>query len=162
VMRWRPAVPMCVFHASLKDDIYEGYYIPKGSLVIPNILAMNHDVGTYGPNPDDFKPERFLNEDSTHKESPPDTKDEGHYSFGFGRRICPGRHLATNALFTFAIVLWAMHLETAKDAQGKEIVPSTDDEGSGVISRAPKFSVSSRPRFPEVPEILKMAREDWA
>ncbi|ESK89474.1 cytochrome p450 [Moniliophthora roreri MCA 2997] len=161
VIRWRPAAPMGVFHASLEDDIYEGYYIPKGSIVISNILAMNHDVETYGPNPDEFKPERFLNENGTHKESPPDTKDEGHYSFGFGRRICPGRHLATNALFTFAIVLWAMHLEPIKDAQGKEIVPSTDDQGSSIVSRAPKFSVSSRPRFPEVPEILKMAKEDW-
>ncbi|ESK89478.1 cytochrome p450 [Moniliophthora roreri MCA 2997] len=160
-LRWRPAPPMGVFHMSLEDDIYEGYHISKGSLVIPNILAMNHDMMTYGPNPDEFRPERFLNDDGTHKESPPDTKDEGHYTFGFGHRICPGRHLATNALFTFAIVLWAMHLEPGKDAQGNETVLSTDDETSGIISRAPSYSISSKPRFPGALEILRSAKEDW-
>ncbi|EEB91183.1 hypothetical protein MPER_10497, partial [Moniliophthora perniciosa FA553] len=84
-LRWRSPAPMGVFHASLEDDIYEGYFIPKNSYVIPNILAMNHDIATYGSDPDEFRPERFINDDGTHKPSPPDTKDEGHFSFGFGR-----------------------------------------------------------------------------
>ncbi|ESK88109.1 cytochrome p450 [Moniliophthora roreri MCA 2997] len=88
-LRWRSPAPMGVFHASLEDDVYEGYFIPKNSYVIPNILAMNHDAATYGPDPDEFRPERFLNDDGTHKPSPPDTKDEGHFSFGFGRRQVP-------------------------------------------------------------------------
>ncbi|ESK84350.1 cytochrome p450 [Moniliophthora roreri MCA 2997] len=158
VMRWRPAVPMGVLHASLRDDFYEGYYIPKGSLVIPNVLAMNHDEATYGPNPDEFRPERFLNEDGTHKLSPPDTKDEGHYTFGFGHRICPGRHIAFNALFTFVVTLWAMHLEAGKYSDGI----SLEDEESGISSRARKFSVSTRARFPEASEMLKLAKEEWA
>ncbi|ESK84353.1 cytochrome p450 [Moniliophthora roreri MCA 2997] len=158
VMRWRPAPPMGILHASLEDDFYEGYYIPKGSLVIPNVLAMNHDEATYGPNPDEFRPERFLNEDGTHKLSPPDTKDEGHYTFGFGYRICPGRHLAFNALFTFAVTLWAMHLEAGEDSDGI----STEDEESGISSRARKFSVSTKARFPEALEILNLAKEEWA
>ncbi|ESK80857.1 cytochrome p450 [Moniliophthora roreri MCA 2997] len=118
---------------------------------------MNHDEEIYGSNPDEFRPERFLNEDGTHKPSPPDTKDEGHHTFGFGRRICPGRHLAFNALFTFSIVLWAMHLEAGKD--GDAI--STDDEASEITSRPRKFSVSTRPRFPEASEMLKLAKEEW-
>ncbi|ESK84421.1 cytochrome p450 [Moniliophthora roreri MCA 2997] len=158
VMRWRPAPPMGVLHATLEDDIYEGYYIPKGCIIIPNVLAMNHDETTYGPNPDEFRPERFLNEDGTHKPSPPDTKNEGHYTFGFGHRICPGRHLAFNALFTFAVTLWAMHLEAGKDSDGI----STEDEETGISSRARKFSVSSKARFPEALEMLKLAKEEWA
>ncbi|EEB93325.1 hypothetical protein MPER_08034 [Moniliophthora perniciosa FA553] len=94
---------------------------------------MNHDTTIYGQDPDEFRPERFLNDDGTHKESPSDTKDEGHHTFGFGHRICPGRHLATNALSTFAIILWAMHLEPGKDTQRNETVLSTDDEASGII-----------------------------
>ncbi|KAK7041600.1 hypothetical protein VNI00_009188 [Paramarasmius palmivorus] len=157
VLRWRPPAPMGVFHASKEDDIYEGYYIPKGTLIIPNILSMNHDIETYGPNTDKFCPERFLNEDGTHKLSPPDTKDEGHYSFGFGRRVCPGRHLAINALHTFAIVLWAMHLESGKPGD----IINTNDEGTGILSRAPRFTLSSKPRFPEALDLLKLANEDW-
>ncbi|KAI3608805.1 cytochrome p450 [Moniliophthora roreri] len=157
VLRWRPASPMGVLHATLEDDIYEGYYIPKGCLVIPNVLAMNHDEETYGPKPNEFRPERFLNEDGTLKSSPPDTKDEGHYTFGFGHRICPGRHIANNAVFTFAILLWAMHLEPGKDSNRL----SLEDEETGNSSRARKFSVSTKARFPEALEMLKLAKEEW-
>lgn len=31
VMRWRPAVPLSVAHGSTVDDIYKGYFIPKGA-----------------------------------------------------------------------------------------------------------------------------------
>uniref|UniRef100_A0A0W0F1D1 Cytochrome p450 n=2 Tax=Moniliophthora roreri TaxID=221103 RepID=A0A0W0F1D1_MONRR len=158
VLRWRPASPMGVLHAALEDDVYEGYYIPKGCIVFPNVLAMNHDEATYGPNTNEFRPERFLNEDGMLKPSPPGTKDEGHYTFGFGHRICPGRHIANNSLFTFAILLWAMHLEPGKDSD--EI--SIEDEESGNSSRAHRFSVSTKARFPEASEMLKLAKEEWA
>ncbi|ESK83160.1 cytochrome p450 [Moniliophthora roreri MCA 2997] len=155
-LRWRPPAPMSIFHASLEDDTYEGYFIPKNSYVIPNVLAMNHDAETYGPNPEEFRPERFLNDDGTHTVSPPDTKNEGHYSFGFGRRICPGRHLAFNALLTFAIVLWSTHLKPEDESP-----LNTDDEGTGVLSRPPPYKISSAPRFPEAQELLKLAKEEW-
>ncbi|KAF8592851.1 cytochrome P450 [Ceratobasidium sp. AG-I] len=37
LMRWRTVTPLGVPHASIKDDVYKGYYIPKGSIVIGNI-----------------------------------------------------------------------------------------------------------------------------
>uniref|UniRef100_A0A0W0F733 Cytochrome p450 n=1 Tax=Moniliophthora roreri TaxID=221103 RepID=A0A0W0F733_MONRR len=96
---------------------------------------MNHDPATYGQDPDVFRPERFLNEDGTHKEPPPDTKDEGHYSFGFGRRICPGRHLASNIVLSFAIVLWAAKLEPGNDVHGNEApINISNDQGTGFQS----------------------------
>ena len=41
VLRWHPIVPMAQPHSSVKDDIYEGYFIPKGSLFIPNIWSVD-------------------------------------------------------------------------------------------------------------------------
>ena len=32
VMRWRPVVPLSVAHAGTSDDVYKGYYIPKGAI----------------------------------------------------------------------------------------------------------------------------------
>ncbi len=37
LLRWRSVVPTCVPHRSIEDDEYNGYLIPKGSIVIPNI-----------------------------------------------------------------------------------------------------------------------------
>jgi cytochrome P450 len=37
VLRWHPVVPMGVPHMSTVDDMYDGYFIPKGSLLMPNI-----------------------------------------------------------------------------------------------------------------------------
>lgn len=34
VMRWRPVAPLGVPHACNEDDIFEGYFIPKG---MPNL-----------------------------------------------------------------------------------------------------------------------------
>lgn len=36
-MRWRPAMPMGVAHTTTADDMYEGYYIPKGNNYIQSM-----------------------------------------------------------------------------------------------------------------------------
>jgi cytochrome P450 len=55
--------------------------------------AIVHDPVMY-PEPDSFKPERFINSDGTLREDPVLISP-----FGFGKRICPGRHLADATLF---------------------------------------------------------------
>ena len=37
LLRWHPAVPMGVPYRVLADDEYNGYYIPKGSIILPNM-----------------------------------------------------------------------------------------------------------------------------
>jgi cytochrome P450 len=37
VLRWHPVAPMGIPHASSEDDTWEGHFIPKGSLLMPNI-----------------------------------------------------------------------------------------------------------------------------
>jgi cytochrome P450 len=82
-----------------EDDIHDGYYIPKGSLIIPNIWLVHrpvtstestnvlkcgrfmlNDPQTYA-NPLEFNPERFLSKDGKEPETDPRT-----LCFGFGRR----------------------------------------------------------------------------
>lgn len=45
---------------------------------------MNHDPAVF-PEPDEFRPERHLDESGNPKEIP-DTHGEGHLSYGTGRR----------------------------------------------------------------------------
>jgi cytochrome P450 len=37
VYRWGSVGPAGLAHRSMQDDFFEGYWIPKGSFVIPNI-----------------------------------------------------------------------------------------------------------------------------
>lgn len=37
VLRWHPVAPMGLPHTSTVEDLFEGYLIPKGSMVIANI-----------------------------------------------------------------------------------------------------------------------------
>ena len=34
--RWHPVVPLGIPHKSFEDDVYDGYHIPAGTVLIPN------------------------------------------------------------------------------------------------------------------------------
>ncbi len=74
------------------------------------------------PDPDTFVPERWLNEDGSLR---PDMRDAELSAFGFGRRICPGRHLAAASIWIgIASVLSIFDLEKPRDVNGNIIEPS--------------------------------------
>jgi hypothetical protein len=58
-IRWRQAVPSGVPHLTTEDDVYEGYFIPKGSIVHANHFAISRDQDMY-PDAAEFHPERWL------------------------------------------------------------------------------------------------------
>jgi cytochrome P450 len=120
LLRWRPIVPLITPHRSTEDDWYEGMFLPKGTICFANAWHMNRDPDIFGKNTEDFDPARYLD---AHGEMAPDLsehKKDGHFSYGFGSRICVGRHMADNSLFiNIAILLWAMNFERKKDASGR-------------------------------------------
>lgn len=136
ILRIRPvAVLGGTPHANSESDTYRGYYIPKGTNILSNSWAINLNPRYY-PNPHHFNPLRFLPDSvppssleylpKSYVESTPQEKGEphpskdGHSSFGWGRRICPGAGLARNSLFiAVAKMLWAF-----------DILPYTEADGS--------------------------------
>ena len=128
VMRWRTSLPLAIPHTSDEDDWYEGMFIPKGSMLVANILSCNQDPTVYGGDSRTFKPERHLDEQGQLGPAPPATKNHGHVSFGFGRRNCVGKYVADDMLFiATAILLWAFNFSNARDEKGVEI--DVDVEG---------------------------------
>ncbi|KAG5722533.1 O-methylsterigmatocystin oxidoreductase [Termitomyces sp. T112] len=147
VMRWHPVLPLGVSHAALKDDIYNGYFIPKGTTVISNIWAMTHDEKKY-PQPDLFLPERFLDRDGKLN------KDDTILGFGFGRRICPGRHMASSTVWlVIAATLATFDIRKAKDERGNEI-PVDGDYSDGLVSHKHPFLCSITPRSEVARELI--------
>ncbi|KAF5368854.1 hypothetical protein D9758_002851 [Tetrapyrgos nigripes] len=159
LQRWRPVIPLGVPHALIEDDYYEGYLIPKGTIAVANVWSLNHDPEIYGPDADQFRPERHLDENGFLK----DPKDDGHFTFGFGQRVCVGRYVANNFLFiTCAMVLWAMRIEPVKDAQGNGILPDPDDfhNLNGIILRPSHFDFAASVRFEDADSLIQQARDE--
>ena len=89
VFRWSPITPLGVPHVARQDDYYDGHFISKGTMVFGNIWALLRDQNIYGPDTDQFIPERFITKDGKIDAD----KDHHLYdtAFGWGRRICPGK-----------------------------------------------------------------------
>ncbi|KIJ70462.1 hypothetical protein HYDPIDRAFT_79110 [Hydnomerulius pinastri MD-312] len=148
VLRWNVVVPLAVPHRVTEDDVHEGYYIPKGTLIMPNIWFMLHDPRTYA-NPMEFNPERFLAREGKEPETDPRT-----ICFGFGRRICPGLHLADASVWiSVAMSLAAFDISKIVE-NGVEITPEVDPS-SGTISHPKPFKCSIKPRSAKALELIQ-------
>ncbi|KAG2151900.1 cytochrome P450 [Suillus cothurnatus] len=138
-LRWHAVIPTGFPHCVSEDDIHDGYYIPKGSVIVPNIWFMFNDPERYA-NPSEFNPERFLGNGGKKPETEPRT-----ICFGFGRRICPGIHLAeASAWLSIAMSLAVFDISKVVE-NGIEITPEVDPS-SGTISHPKPFKCSIKPR----------------
>ncbi|KAJ7251135.1 cytochrome P450 [Mycena haematopus] len=77
--------PVGLPHVMDQDDVHDGYFIPKGTILVSNNWAFFNDPDIY-PEPETFSPGRFLVSPS--RETP--QQDPRDFLFGFGRRVCPG------------------------------------------------------------------------
>jgi len=137
VLRWNPVTPLGLPHISSEDDVYEGYFIPKGSTVFANIWQILHDPATYA-DPIEFKPERFLGD---HPEEDPRVT-----TFGYGRRICPGLNLAQSSVWLACTMSLAVfEIEKYVDGFGNIVEPKINYT-DGTISHPAPFKYTIRPR----------------
>ncbi|WCJ40672.1 Cytochrome P450 82A3 [Euphorbia peplus] len=77
------------------EDCYmSGYFVPKGSYLFLNIWKVHRDPSLWS-NPEEFKPERFLNEKSYL-----DITGNSYefLPFSAGRRSCPGNNFAMHVM----------------------------------------------------------------
>ncbi|TEB29674.1 cytochrome P450 [Coprinellus micaceus] len=80
LMYWYNPAPLAVPHYTKEDDEYDGYFIPEGTIIFPNIWSIMHDHSVFD-RPLDFVPQRYLDADPTTMAMDPE-----RIIFGFGRR----------------------------------------------------------------------------
>lgn len=99
MLRLDTLIPLGFLRSVDKDDEYMGYRIPANTIIVPNTWCLDHDESLY-PDPYAFHPERWLAGPGLPLGA-----------FGFGRRKCPGRFLATRSLqLAIARIAWAFNL----------------------------------------------------
>jgi cytochrome P450 len=133
-LRFRPTSPSALPHRLEKDDYFKGYFFPKGTTFVANAWSLSHNEEDFD-RPDQWVPERFLHNayglhperyaalikasGSTNNPKAVDVDDPSSqpttlgsrralYTFGSGRRMCPGIDFAfTSLLLAAAKTLWA-------------------------------------------------------
>ncbi|KAI0033059.1 cytochrome P450 [Vararia minispora EC-137] len=175
VQRWHPVVPLgknlrtltrivlsrhipAIPHRLLEDDVYEGHFIPAGSIVIGNVWAVLHDPVTF-PDPEAFRPEHFLSK------SQGGTLGDGgavrltEAAFGFGRRECPGRYLARASVWiAVANILAAFEIKPLLDEDGRPI-PVEERYTSGIVAYPASFQCDIKLRSNKARDLVLAASE---
>ncbi|KAL9564563.1 hypothetical protein ACKAV7_011015 [Fusarium commune] len=142
VLRWHPVGPMCLPHTTSQDDIVDGYLIPKGAMILPNIWQICHDSALYR-DPMAFRPERFL--------GPGAETDPGRFVFGFGRRICPAQAMSDKTLFlNMAQTLAVFDIGVKEGAE----MPKAEFT-SEVVSHPRPFETTIKPRSREHRKLIE-------
>jgi len=127
-LRLYPSVPIDV-KCAVNDDVWpDGTFVPAGTMVNYNIYSMGRDTGIWGSDAHVFRPERWLEEESS---------VIGNYEypvFNAGPRECLGRRLAMVEMKTcLAMILPQVSFKLAVSAD--RITPAaqlTIGMGSGL------------------------------
>ena len=138
-------------HATTNEDTYKQYTFPAKTGMMINVWALNNDPERY-PNPRNFDPDRYKNDLTRAQESASqnDPYKRDHFTFGAGRRVCPGLNIAERSLFLgIAYILWTINFEQDKDEKGNKIPVSTEAVTQGIVCRPMPFAYKLVERDPE-------------
>lgn len=162
-LRMRPINKFGNNHCNIEDDWYNGYFIPKDTVVMVNWWSIHYNPKYY-PEPDRFRPERWIGYEYSASQAAalPDGNMRDHLTYGGGRRICAGIHLAEKSLYiNVARLLWGFDLGLAEDENGREV--KLDFETSclqpGSTSVPKPFPCEIKPRSERHENLL---RQEWS
>ncbi len=162
ILRMCPVATTGLRRQAGADVHYQDKIIPAGTILLANINALHWDPDRF-PDPFVFRPDRYLQHPhrSAAYANAADVHQRDHFTFGAGRRICPGIHLAENGLFlAVANLIWAFEFRPVLGTDGKEVRMEVGDEAflDGAIRIPKAYQVRIIPRNEER---LKLVRREW-
>ncbi|XP_030074574.1 cytochrome P450 2F3 [Microcaecilia unicolor] len=135
VQRFTDIIPLSLPHCVIRDTMFRGYTLPRGTNVITILSSVHYDPTQY-KNPKIFDPNNFL--DNTCFK-----KNDAFMPFSSGKRICLGEGLARMELFLYFTTLlqnFDMKPVISKD----EIDLTPQCSGLGNVPRPYQFCVIPR------------------
>ncbi|NXL12329.1 CP2K6 protein, partial [Mesembrinibis cayennensis] len=94
IQRFANILPLNLPHETTADVTLKGYFIPKGTYIVPLLASVLRDKSQW-EKPDVFYPEHFLDSEGKF------VKKDAFMPFSAGRRTCAGETLAKMELFLF-------------------------------------------------------------
>ncbi|KAF8830879.1 hypothetical protein HHX47_DHR1000067 [Lentinula edodes] len=147
---------MATPHCTTEDFTYNGQYIPKGTAVVLNCYTLHHNSARY-EDPWSFNPDRYVEDELSCAESAklPNVMNRDHWTFGAGRRICPGIHVAERELWlAISQLLWSFNFHSLPEE------PISLEEYEGNSGRTPvSFKLRFEPRDVHLESALKDQHE---
>lgn len=99
IQRMGNIVPLNGLRRAAKDTTLGGYFIPKGTSLMPSLTSVLFDKNEW-ETPDTFNPGHFLDADGKF------VRREAFMPFSAGKRVCLGESLAKMELFLFFVSLF--------------------------------------------------------
>ncbi|KAF2013045.1 cytochrome P450 oxidoreductase-like protein [Aaosphaeria arxii CBS 175.79] len=112
-LRIRPFVPFNVNHRLSKPTTYGPYHLPANSILVLPIWGIHHAPENYTESWK-YNPSRYVGQNklAAAYAASPDYANRDHYTYGIGRRLCPGIHVAERTQWrVVAKLLWAFKIE---------------------------------------------------
>ncbi|KXH40283.1 cytochrome P450 2D18 [Colletotrichum salicis] len=161
-LRLKPVAPTGVPHAAKEDRWYGDMFIPAGSSIFIPAYALNHNSDS-SPDPFTYNPDRYIpvaDKLAPELAASPKYEERDHYSYGAGRRMCVGLHLAERSQWRMvAQILWAFKIEPAIGTDGKKIELDSSPEGyvEGFLHTPKKYKVKFVPRSKNHVEVIQQS-----
>ncbi|XP_063771264.1 cytochrome P450 2K6-like [Pseudophryne corroboree] len=118
VQRFGNIVPNNLPHATTQDVTFRGYFLPKGTTVIPLLTSVLYDKDHF-QKAEEFYPEHFLDAGGNF------VKNAAFMPFSAGRRSCAGENLAKMELFMYFTKLLQNFTFHAPSGATLDLTPST-------------------------------------
>lgn len=122
-----------------------GTYLRKGTKLMSPFRQFHFDPDIYGPDVQDFVPDRFLRDKGLEK-------SKGYRPFGGGTTYCPGRFVAKQEVFMFvAVVLHRFDVRLAGEGQSFPVLDR----------KKPSLGVMDPVKGDDVILEVREARQSW-
>ena len=136
-LRYFTVLRLALPRVSIKDVIYNGITLPKGTVFFLNAWACNNDSAVWS-DPEVFRPERWY-------EQP----DAQMFSYGIGYRMCAGSLLANRELYlTFIRMLNSFEIKSADEVNVHPIAGM--DDPTSLVAMPKRYKAFFVPRRTEV------------